>query len=153
MEGDNIHQRISSSLLRHAGLHELIGSSKEEMIEIAVRIASEKNTCLHLRKELRSHLFSTDLFNPEKSALSLASPFAWPSWRLPSADNRLQECSNKKKKCGHSMLNIEVLFRFVQEDCHDRFEKRSLPDQPMMPLGEARDVEVVSHCTKSTQSS
>ncbi|MDC0261324.1 tetratricopeptide repeat protein [Synechococcus sp. AH-551-N17] len=72
IEGDNIHQRISGSDLRHAGLSELIGSSQEEMIETAVRIASDKSACLRWRNELRSHLLSTDLFNPGKTAFSLA---------------------------------------------------------------------------------
>ena len=72
IEGDNIHQRIASSVLQHASLPELVSSSQEEMIEIAVRIASDQSTCLRWKKELRSHLQSTDLFNPSKTALSLA---------------------------------------------------------------------------------
>ena len=72
IEGENYHQRITSSALHHIGISELVSTNEEEMVNTAVRVASDEELCMKYRQELRKHLLNSDMFNPQKTAHSLA---------------------------------------------------------------------------------
>ena len=73
LEGVNLHQRVSSSILHHAGLHELVSTCEEDMVQNSLRIAKDTKLRSYWRRELRANLLDTDLFKPEKTAKSLVS--------------------------------------------------------------------------------
>jgi len=73
LEGENMHQRVGSMVLHHAGLHELVSTCEEDMIQTSLRIAKDTKLRSYWRRELRAHLLDTDIFKPEKTAKSLVS--------------------------------------------------------------------------------
>jgi predicted O-linked N-acetylglucosamine transferase (SPINDLY family) len=63
--GGHPMSRFGCSLLVYGGLPALATTSQQEYIERAIHLASDVGTLSHLRRELRSHLVSTPLFNPK----------------------------------------------------------------------------------------
>ena len=56
IEGSNIHQRVCSSILRHAGYPEWIAQTDEEFVDIALNLANNQKSRINLRQNLRINL-------------------------------------------------------------------------------------------------
>ena len=56
IEGSNVHQRVCSSILRHAGYPEWIAETDEEFIDIALNLAKNQKSRAELRQNLRINL-------------------------------------------------------------------------------------------------
>lgn len=65
LEGNNIHQRISSSILKHAGLSNLIAKTDKQFIEISTELALDKVYRKELRASLRERVLKSKLFDKE----------------------------------------------------------------------------------------
>ena len=72
LKGSNIHQRVCSAILNHAGYPEWIAETDEEYIEIALKLAADKEKRKHLRKNLRSKLKSSLLCDEKQFAVDFA---------------------------------------------------------------------------------
>ena len=66
IEGNSIHQRISSAILRHAGYAELIATTYMEFKEIALDLCQDVNKRRHLRRTLREQVKNSKLCNSEE---------------------------------------------------------------------------------------
>ena len=66
MEGNSIHQRISSAILRHAGCSELIANNYAEFTQIALSLCQDINQRIYLRSTLREQLKTSELCNVDK---------------------------------------------------------------------------------------
>ena len=73
LEGDTFASRVSSSLLRAAGLPELVTSSYEEFLALGLALAGDKRAWLkELTQRLRSNKMSVPLFDTEGFTRDLA---------------------------------------------------------------------------------
>lgn len=65
IEGDTYVSRVGVSLLRNLGYHELIGKGINEYIEIAVKLAGDKERMKMYHTSIRERMEKTDLLNGE----------------------------------------------------------------------------------------
>jgi len=63
--GPSLHQRVSASILKKAGLSELCVTTREDYIRIAVEFAEDRETCEFLSVNLRPKLQSSRLGDTE----------------------------------------------------------------------------------------
>ena len=68
LEGPNIHQRVCSAILQHAGHPEWIAQTDDEFTDIALRLAENQNQRIELRQNLRQTLQNSLLCNPMQFA-------------------------------------------------------------------------------------
>ena len=68
LEGPNIHQRVCSAILHHAGHPEWIAKSEQEFKEIAIKLAKDQSLRIELRKSLRSEIKQSILCDTVKFA-------------------------------------------------------------------------------------
>ena len=73
LEGSYMHQRISSSILRNAGLHELVAVDVEDYVDMNVRIARDTCKLEGYRKSLRERLQTSPLCDGQKFTESFAA--------------------------------------------------------------------------------
>jgi len=66
LEGSNIHQRVCSSILNHAGLPDLIAHNEEEFVEISIRVAEDRSLRKRLRETLRKRISNSPLCDTKK---------------------------------------------------------------------------------------
>ena len=63
--GPSLHQRVSASILKKAGLSELCATTREDYVRIAIELAEDRETCEFLRFNLRPKLRSSRLGDTE----------------------------------------------------------------------------------------
>ena len=68
LEGPNVHQRVCSAILHHAGHPEWIAKSNEEFVQIAHNLAKDQKTRIKLRETLRSEIKKSPLCDSKKFA-------------------------------------------------------------------------------------
>lgn len=68
LEGPNVHQRVCSAILQHAGHPEWIAKTDEEFIDIALGLAMDQDKRVHLRHSLRTDLKKSPLYNTKQFA-------------------------------------------------------------------------------------
>lgn len=68
LEGPNVHQRVCSAILQHAGHSEWIAKSNEEFIQIAHNLVKDQSTRIKLRETLRNELKKSPLCDSKKFA-------------------------------------------------------------------------------------
>lgn len=73
LEGSNIHQRVCSSILKHAGYPEWVAHSDEEYLEISIKLAFDQAYRIDLRHKLRSTLKLSPLCDVKKFAQDFAN--------------------------------------------------------------------------------
>lgn len=73
LEGSNVHQRVCSAILHHAGHPEWIAKTDEEFIEIAVKLANNQQERIALRQSLRKEIKNSLLCDTEQFAKDFAS--------------------------------------------------------------------------------
>ena len=72
LEGENIHQRVSSSILHHAGHSEWVAKSPGEFIDISVSLGKDIEKRRFLRQALRSQLINSTLCRPKQFAIDFS---------------------------------------------------------------------------------
>jgi predicted O-linked N-acetylglucosamine transferase (SPINDLY family) len=75
LQGRTFASRVSSSLLRAAGLPELVAASPEEYVELALRLARDPATLAQLRLRLVANRDSCAAFDVRRQALNLERGF------------------------------------------------------------------------------
>ena len=68
LEGPNIHQRVCSAILQHAGHPEWIAKTDEEYINIASNLAKNQRSRIKLRQTLREEIKESLLYNSKQFA-------------------------------------------------------------------------------------
>lgn len=68
LEGENIHQRVCSAILHHAGHPEWIARTDDEFVDIAINLANDRDLRINLRKSLREQIKNSKLCNSEQFA-------------------------------------------------------------------------------------
>ena len=72
LEGNNIHQRVSSSILHHAGHSEWVAKSPDEFVDIGVSVGKDIEQRRLLRHALRKQLKNSTLCRPKQFAKDFA---------------------------------------------------------------------------------
>ena len=73
LEGQNVHQRVCSAILHHAGHPEWIAHSDDEFVKIALDLAADQEGRIALRQSLRGELKSSLLCNAQQFADDFAA--------------------------------------------------------------------------------
>jgi len=73
--GDRHAGRVGASILQRIGLDDFIAETPEEMVDLAVTVASNINLLRELRKSLRSKMLASDLCNGTVMARSIEETF------------------------------------------------------------------------------
>lgn len=73
LEGPNIHQRVCSAILHHAGHSEWIAKTDEEFVQIALQLALNQPQRVALRQSLRDELKQSLLCNTKQFVNDFAS--------------------------------------------------------------------------------
>ena len=73
LEGPNVHQRVCSAILHHAGHPEWIAHSDDEFVQIALDLAADQEGRVALRQSLRDELKSSLLCNARQFANDFAA--------------------------------------------------------------------------------
>jgi len=73
LQGPNVHQRVCSAILHHAGHPEWIASNDEQFLEIALQLAADQPTRIRLRQTLRQELQASLLCNTRQFAADFAA--------------------------------------------------------------------------------
>ena len=73
LEGPNVHQRVCSAILHHAGHPEWIARSHDEFLQIALDLAADQPRRLTLRQSLREELKASLLCDTRQFALDFAA--------------------------------------------------------------------------------
>ena len=68
LKGPNVHQRVCSAILHHAGHPEWVAHSDDEFVQIALNLAADQESRIALRQTLRSELKSSLLCNTKQFA-------------------------------------------------------------------------------------
>src|SRR5207302_11267787 len=69
-------ERVSASILVHAGLAELVADSDDGFVALAVRLATDASWRAALRVKVRDALSDSDLSDPARYAASLERAYA-----------------------------------------------------------------------------
>jgi len=69
LEGTNVHQRVCSAILNHAGHSEWIARNDDEFVTIALKLAADQKLRQHLRHSLREDLKASLLCNAKQFAI------------------------------------------------------------------------------------
>ncbi len=86
LEGPNVHQRVCSAILRHAGHPEWIATSDGEFLQIALDLASDQERRTALRQSLRSELKASPLCNTQQFAADFAHTMDLIAHRLSTPE-------------------------------------------------------------------
>lgn len=80
--GDAHVSRVSASLLRCVGLPEFAGGTRQDYVDIAVRLAGDRSRLTELRRSLRARMLASPLMNAERLTRSLERAFRemWTNW-------------------------------------------------------------------------
>lgn len=80
--GETAASRIGASILTHVGLQELVGTSPEAYLKIAVALATDHDRLSELRASLRDRMESGGLLNGAELAAQVESSYRqmWRSW-------------------------------------------------------------------------
>ena len=73
LEGPNVHQRVCSAILHHAGHPEWIATTEEEFVQIALDLAADQPRRIALRQSLRAELQASLLCNTEQFVADFAA--------------------------------------------------------------------------------
>lgn len=73
LEGPNVHQRVCSAILHHAGHPEWIARTDDEFVQIALDLAADQQRRTDLRQSLRSELQASLLCNTQQFAADFAA--------------------------------------------------------------------------------
>ena len=73
LEGPNVHQRVCSAILHHAGHPEWIARSDDEFLQIALDLAADQERRIALRQSLRDELKASLLCNTRQFAADFAA--------------------------------------------------------------------------------
>ena len=73
LEGPNVHQRVCSAILHHAGHSEWISRSDDEFVQIALDLAADQEKRIALRQSLRDKLKASLLCNTRQFATDFAA--------------------------------------------------------------------------------
>lgn len=73
LEGPNVHQRVCSAILHHAGHPEWIATNDDEFVQIALDLAANQARRIALRQSLRAELQASLLCNTEQFAADFAA--------------------------------------------------------------------------------
>jgi predicted O-linked N-acetylglucosamine transferase (SPINDLY family) len=73
LEGPNVHQRVGSAILHHAGHPEWIAKTDDEFVQIALELAADQPRRIALRQSLRGELKSSLLCNTKQFATDFAT--------------------------------------------------------------------------------
>jgi predicted O-linked N-acetylglucosamine transferase (SPINDLY family) len=69
LEGPNVHQRVCSAILHHAGHPEWVAHKEEEFVRIALDLASDQRLRIELRQSLRQQLKASKLCDTKQFAI------------------------------------------------------------------------------------
>jgi protein O-GlcNAc transferase len=73
LEGPNVHQRVCSAILHHAGHPEWIAQTDDQFVQIALDLAADQEKRLALRHSLRNELKASRLCNTKQFADDFAA--------------------------------------------------------------------------------
>ena len=73
LEGSNVHQRVCSAILHHAGHPEWIAKTDDEFVEIAVKLANNQKDRIALRQSLRDEVRNSLLCDTKQFAKDFAA--------------------------------------------------------------------------------
>jgi len=77
--------RVSASLLRSAGLNELVAASEDEYVRIAARLAADHDMLARLRSGMRARLLGSPLMNARSAALAVERVYREALWARSSS--------------------------------------------------------------------
>ncbi|HEY1215669.1 MAG TPA: hypothetical protein VGE93_18710, partial [Bryobacteraceae bacterium] len=82
IRGDRFVARVGASLLTHTGLGNFVAESPEQYIALAVSLANSTAPLANLRRNLRTHLSSTPVYNAQLFTESLEKAYiqAFERW-------------------------------------------------------------------------
>ncbi|CAK0744395.1 protein O-GlcNAc transferase [Gammaproteobacteria bacterium] len=83
LAGDSLVSRIGVSVLSNVGLPELVANTPEEYVSIAVRLATDRDFLLEMRRRLqREHILKSALFDAKRftGQLEVAYRQMWQDW-------------------------------------------------------------------------
>ena len=80
LEGSTLVSRLASRVLRVGGLHEWVATSSDEYVALAVRVATDRDTLVRARRELRERLGKSPLLDPRGVTRELEAAYR-DMWR------------------------------------------------------------------------
>jgi len=83
LAGNSLVSRIGVSVLNNVDLPELVASTPEQYVEIAVRLATDQNFLLEMRRRLqREHILKSSLFDAKRFTIHLETAYRqmWQDW-------------------------------------------------------------------------
>jgi predicted O-linked N-acetylglucosamine transferase (SPINDLY family) len=63
LRGDRFVSRVGASLLTYSGLRDLVAESPQQYIDLAIELARDPQHLADLRRQLRTHLPNTPVFD------------------------------------------------------------------------------------------
>lgn len=80
--GEHLSARMGKAILENVGLHELVASSADDYVNIAVALANDHERLKHLRANLRERMINSPLLDGPRMARSLEDAFRgmWRRW-------------------------------------------------------------------------
>ena len=73
LQGENVHQRVCSAILHHAGHPEWIATDDDRFVQIALDLAADQPRRIQLRQALREELKASRLCNTRQFAADFAA--------------------------------------------------------------------------------
>lgn len=73
LEGPNVHHRVCSAILHHAGHPEWIAQNDDQFLQIALDLAADQNLRIKLRQCLRAEIKASRLCNSQQFAADFAA--------------------------------------------------------------------------------
>ncbi|MDR2093155.1 MAG: tetratricopeptide repeat protein [Azoarcus sp.] len=88
--GEHLCARMGKAILENAGLHELVADSAEAYVDIAVRLAHDRERLKALRAGLRERMLASPLLDAPRMARNLETAFRgmWRRWCAESAEKQ-----------------------------------------------------------------
>ncbi|MCL2589937.1 MAG: tetratricopeptide repeat protein [Betaproteobacteria bacterium] len=80
--GEHLSARMGKAILENVGLHELVASSADDYVNIAVALANDHDRLKRLRANLRERMLTSPLLDGRRMARSLEDAFRgmWQRW-------------------------------------------------------------------------
>lgn len=117
LSGRSFAARVCGSLVRAAGLPELICYSAEEYIERAVALASDRSGVAHLKAKLEAGRHTCDLFNMEQLVGRLEDAYEQMCARLRDGLSPRPD-----------LRNLDIYLELGAEEDHEAQEMRAVED-------------------------
>ena len=103
LEGENIHQRVSSSILHHAGHSEWVAKSPEELIDIGISLGRDIEKRRVLRQTLRGEVKNSTLCMPKQFAMDFSRALELEFCNLTEAQSQNSQAKTICEKSSDSI--------------------------------------------------